>query len=64
MATKCSTEEMVYDNDAVAGTTVTVTPSGSTAGTTQTCQVQGGYPGDNVDYGQPSSCIVGELPGT
>ena len=64
VVTKCSTEEMVYDNDAVAGTTVTVTPSGSTAGTTQTCQVQGGYPGDNVDYGQPSSCIVGEPPGT
>ena len=25
---------------------------------------KGVYPGDNVDYGQPSSCIVGEPPGT
>jgi hypothetical protein len=64
VATKCSTQQMVYDNDAVAGTTVTVTPGGGTSGPSQTCQLQGGYPGDNVDYGQPSSCIVGEPPGT
>ncbi len=60
---KCATQDLVYDNDAVAGTTVTVSPTGASSGATQTCQVQGGYPGDNADYGQPSSCIVGEAPG-
>ena len=64
VATTCATQDLVYDNDAVAGTTVTVSPSGASSGTAQTCQLQAGYPGDNVDYGQPSSCIVGEPPGT
>ena len=64
VATTCATQDLVYDNDAVAGTTVTVSPSGASSGAAQTCQLQAGYPGDNVDYGQPSSCVVGEPPGT
>jgi hypothetical protein len=64
VSTTCTADQMVYDNDAVDDTTATVTPSGGAAGAAQTCQLEGGYPGDNVDYGQPSSCIVGETPGT
>lgn len=63
-STTCTADQMVYDNDAVDDTTATVTPSGGAPGAAQTCQLEGGYPGDNVDYGQPSSCIVGEPPGT
>ena len=54
----------VYDNDAVDGTTVTVTPTGGTAGSPASCQVEGGDPGDNVDFGEPATCDVGVLPGT
>ncbi len=60
----CSGEEAVYDNDAVDGTTATVTPTGGATGTPQTCELEGGYPGDNVDYGEPASCTVGEPSGT
>jgi hypothetical protein len=63
-STKCTADQLVYDNDAVDGTTATVTPSGGASGAAQSCQLEGGYAGDNVDYGQPSSCIVGETPGT
>jgi len=60
----CSGQPAVYDNDAVDGTTATITPTGGSAGTAQTCQLEDGYPGDNVDYGQPASCTLGEQPGT
>jgi Bacterial Ig domain len=60
----CTDEQTVYDNDAVDGTTATITPTGGSTGTTQTCQLEDGYPGDNVDYGQPASCSVGEPAGT
>ena len=45
VVTKCPTQEMVYDNDAVAGTTVTVTPSEGTSGAAQTCQARRWLPG-------------------
>ena len=54
----------VYDNDAVDGTTATVTPVAPTTGTAQTCQLGGGYPGDNVNFGQEAFCGVGVPPGT
>ena len=59
-----SAEGAIYDNDAVDGTTVTITPASGTGGSAVTCQVDGGYPGDNVDYGEPASCNVNVPPGT
>ncbi len=61
---ECSSEGTVYDNDAVDGATATITPSGGTSGAQQTCQLEGGYPGDNVNYGQDATCTVGVTPGT
>ena len=60
----CTSVGTVYDNDAVDGTTVTVTPTGGTSGSPQTCQLQDGYPGDNVNYGNDATCTVGVTPGT
>ncbi len=60
----CSAEGAVYDNDAVDGVTATINPSGASSGIGQTCQLEGGYPGDNTDYGQAASCTLGEPPGT
>ncbi|HXW79714.1 MAG TPA: Ig-like domain-containing protein [Acidimicrobiales bacterium] len=62
--TACQSVGSVYDNDAVDGTTVTVTPSSGTSAAAQTCQLEGGYPGDNVNYGQDATCTVGVTPGT
>ncbi len=60
----CPADQLVYDDDAVNGTTVTVAPAPGTAGTAETCQVTGGYPGDNTSYGQAASCSVNVPPGT
>ena len=60
----CASVGTVYDNDAVDGTAVTVTPTGGTSGSAQTCQLQDGYPGDNVNYGNDATCTVGVTPGT
>ena len=60
----CAADALVYDNDAIDGATATVTPAAGTAGTAQACQLAGGYPGDNSDYGEDASCTVEVAPGT
>ena len=52
-----------YDNDAVDGATVTVTPTGTTPGVPSSCQVEGGDPGGNAS-GQDASCTLALAPGT
>jgi len=63
-AANCPASELMYDNDAVDGVTVTVSPAEGTIGQPQTCQLSGGYPGDNSDYGQDAYCDVNVAPGT
>lgn len=59
----CPADELVYDNDVVDGTPVTVTPAPGTPGSPQTCVVTGGYAGGS-GYGQPAWCAVAVPPGT